>query len=107
MAFKGTDLHEWKDIATDLKMIPASLRPIAKEEFILRPSKALRSDANEIHMGFRDAYASVRHTVLEALYSITGWNSEWLIVFTGHSLGGALATVAAFETANRCNFNSL
>eukprot|EP00210_Caulerpa_lentillifera_P003485 g3325.t1 len=101
VAFKGTDVTEFKDIITDLKMLPGSLDPLSKDEFILRPSQVLQRDENRIHMGFRDAYASVRESILEIVYSITGWNKDWLVVLTGHSLGGALATVAAFETANR------
>jgi len=39
--------------------------------------------------------------LLEGIYSTTGWSDDWLIVVIGHSLGGAVATLAAYELANR------
>eukprot|EP00210_Caulerpa_lentillifera_P002840 g2714.t1 len=101
VAFKGTDVSEWKDVVTDLKFCKASLTPMAKGDSILTPSRVLRDDDNKVHMGFRDSYVSVRESILEAIYSVTRWSHDWLVVLTGHSLGGALATIAAFEVANR------
>ena len=59
--------------------------------------------AFRVHAGFLDAYASVRDVIFDALRSISaarrlGKPSEPLpVALTGHSLGGALATLAAFE----------
>lgn len=57
-----------------------------------------------VHKGFLDAYDSVRRTVFTLLDEITGSNDkdgQWRVIVTGHSLGGALATLAAYELAER------
>lgn len=58
------------------------------------------------HQGFMTAYFAVRDRLLETLSTFTGQQ----VVVTGHSLGGALATIAAldlqynFGRANDLNF---
>ena len=59
--------------------------------------------AFRVHAGFLDSYASVRDDIFEALRNVSaarrlGRPSAPLpVALTGHSLGGALATLAAFE----------
>lgn len=56
----------------------------------------------QVHTGFLGAYNSVREAVVEVLDDIVeGETQPWSLWITGHSLGGALATLAAHELAVR------
>lgn len=57
------------------------------------------NDTLKVHKGFYTAYLSVRDTLLAILYSITNQFNKWSIIVTGHSLGGSLATLAAYDLA--------
>jgi predicted lipase len=54
----------------------------------------------QIHAGFSIHYQRMRQAVLDATLPLAQKNPGYQIIFTGHSLGGALATIAAvdFET---------
>eukprot|EP00210_Caulerpa_lentillifera_P002842 g2716.t1 len=101
VGFKGTDLFQFTDLLTDIHLTPGTLEGMYKDVYELKPSAILCDPTTKVHSGFRNAYLSVRETVLETIHSICQWESDWLIIFTGHSLGGALATLAAYEVANR------
>lgn len=73
VAFRGTEPTQWDDIKADLKI------------------RKVKCPTGFVHRGFRDALNEVWDDV-----------SKWLkeqkredVFFTGHSLGGALATLAA------------
>lgn len=53
----------------------------------------------QVHRGFWTAYALVADRLLEA---IEGFGRKPLLI-TGHSLGGALAAIAALDLAGRCS----
>lgn len=57
-----------------------------------------------MHSGFLAAYDSVRSKVSRVVAQVTASRSAdnpWQVFITGHSLGGALATLAAYEMAGR------
>ena len=55
-----------------------------------------------MHGGFLAAYDSVRAKVIELVEAVleegkARVDGEWQVLCTGHSLGGALATLCAYE----------
>ncbi|KAL7625674.1 hypothetical protein AAE478_004895 [Parahypoxylon ruwenzoriense] len=62
-------------------------------EFIQVPCDLV--DGCLIHLGFKTAYDEIEEELLAALATARGAHPNYRIIFTGHSLGGAVATVAA------------
>jgi len=71
LAFRGTEKN-WRDVQTDIL------------------ARRVRTSSGRIHAGFRQAYESVRPEIEKSLKKI----GKLPLYITGHSLGGALATVA-------------
>ncbi|KAI0513628.1 hypothetical protein KFK09_009657 [Dendrobium nobile] len=97
VAFRGTEQAKWKDLLTDLMFLPAGLNP-----------ERLGGDFKQevqVHGGFLNAYDSVRSRLLMLIKLAIGYHEEhhlesmpkWNVYVTGHSLGGALATLLALE----------
>jgi hypothetical protein len=74
LAFRGTENKE-EDIRTDLKI------------------RFYQKRGADVHSGFMSAYKSIEVQIEHALRSIGGLP----LYITGHSLGGALATIAALK----------
>ncbi|GAX81322.1 hypothetical protein CEUSTIGMA_g8753.t1 [Chlamydomonas eustigma] len=119
VAFRGTEQVKWKDLITDLNLAPVSLNPEGIDEdrnlfFPLRLAKAIvPSDEVQVHGGFSSAYNSVRRQVVHLLDTLTtssgsdaaavsaSTSDSWRVMITGHSLGGALATICAYDLSVR------
>lgn len=57
-----------------------------------------------VHSGFLGAYDSVKAKIFRIVDQVTANRSPaqtWTVFVTGHSLGGALATLASYELAGR------
>ena len=55
----------------------------------------------QVHGGFLEAYDSVHAQVLRLVDDLTARGGGWRMLCTGHSLGGALCTLLAYELADR------
>ncbi|KAF3791287.1 putative feruloyl esterase A [Nymphaea thermarum] len=100
IAFRGTEQAKWKDLRTDLMLVPAGLNP-----------ERIGGDFKQeiqVHSGFLSAYDSVRNRILSLIRTSIGFvkdDSEetrptWHVYVTGHSLGGALSTLLALELSS-------
>ncbi|XP_057772152.1 uncharacterized protein LOC130991777 isoform X1 [Salvia miltiorrhiza] len=99
IAFRGTEQTRWKDLVTDLMLVPTGLNP-----------ERIGGDSTnevQVHSGFLSAYDSVRTRLITLIKQATGHRDDsveslptWHIYVAGHSLGGALATLLALELAS-------
>lgn len=99
VAFRGTEQTEFKDLLTDASLIPSR---IAAEDGTLAPSNQSMDEQSDpwVHSGFLRGYLSVASEVKEIVQQIVGQErNRWEILFTGHSLGGALTTLCAYDIA--------
>ncbi|XP_022761967.1 uncharacterized protein LOC111307901 isoform X5 [Durio zibethinus] len=99
IAFRGTEQARWKDLWTDLMLVPAGLNPE-------RIGGDFKQEV-QVHSGFLSAYDSVRIRIISLIKASIGYIDEiaeplhgWQVYVTGHSLGGALATLLALELSS-------
>eukprot|EP00271_Cylindrocystis_brebissonii_P010522 TRINITY_DN2671_c0_g3_i1.p1 TRINITY_DN2671_c0_g3~~TRINITY_DN2671_c0_g3_i1.p1 ORF type:complete len:706 (+),score=119.60 TRINITY_DN2671_c0_g3_i1:218-2119(+) len=112
VAFRGTEQTKLKDLVTDLNVAPVSFGPE-------RARGGNFSQEAMVHGGFLKAYDSVRVRVLALVKAIVSpskgmfcedKSDKWEIWVTGHSLGGALATLLSEEVltsrmARECRYH--
>ena len=99
VAFRGT--FQLKDALTNFSIKPSKLGDMREDHYTIKPTTYLQKGDIHVHGGYLNCYNSIREEILQLVYDITGWHSSWNVMVTGHSLGGALSTLAAFEFANR------
>ncbi|XP_043696882.1 uncharacterized protein LOC122647586 isoform X2 [Telopea speciosissima] len=98
VAFRGTEQVRWKDLRTDLMLAPTGLNPE-------RVGGDFKQEV-QVHSGFLSAYDSVRTRIMSLIKMAIGFVdgaevvNKWHIYVTGHSLGGALATLLALELSS-------
>ncbi|KAH8830094.1 alpha/beta-hydrolase [Flagelloscypha sp. PMI_526] len=90
LAYQGTDPFEFESVLTDLDILPDSLDTglfpgLAKEALV--------------HGGFQDAFKASSDQIFPVINNLIQEKGTKDIVVTGHSLGGALAQLAAMHMA--------
>jgi hypothetical protein len=103
VAFRGTESSQWKDLLTDAVLWPYSFDPKrdTQEGSAAIPNLMEVLKAPTAHWGFITGWRSVAPQILSLVHACTGGDRSWRVTMTGHSLGGALATISAHVFSQR------
>ncbi len=103
VSYRGTEQTAYKDLISDLNLIPTNVA--YDEGRLFKSDSTTDQDDAWVHRGFLEAFLSVTAEVREVVVQQIGGKEpgKWTVITTGHSLGGALSTLSAFELASKSN----
>jgi hypothetical protein len=98
VAFRGT--YSITNTVVDLSTVPQEYVPYpSPEDGGDKPPKEPKHKCNNctVHMGFLASWKSAREDVIPTLEQLVYYHPQYPIYLIGHSLGGAVAALAALE----------
>jgi predicted lipase len=101
ISFRGT--YSWRDLIIDLLFFQSTADWKSKIQDFLPQNNLLPSDLR-VHAGFELQYIRLRPKIINATAALADRYPDYQILFTGHSLGGSLATFAAVDFHDRYGF---
>lgn len=99
IAIQGTE--NITDNMSNLKIYSARKTAARVRDRELRKEAATYDFTGRVHAGWKHGWDCVEGATFLLVDRITGREPSWTVITTGHSLGGALATVAADAFASR------
>lgn len=105
IAFQGT--KELRDYMASLRALPPSTdpTPVYRHQYKIANSKGdqilTSRQPGYLNPGWKACWRSVEAAVFDIVDRVTQGDPWWTIYTTGHSMGGALSTVAAEALATR------
>ncbi len=112
VSFRGTEQIKLRDVLTDINLLQVEYNTasLTATPFDINAGEdssksTLKHEGKVVlvHRGFYAAFRSIQPALLQVISDLLQcekhWTREWSILVTGHSLGGALATLLSFELA--------
>jgi hypothetical protein len=92
VAFRGT--KSVSDVLTDVRVDKDKCTDICYTPFYLKQKMQYTNNDPMVHAGFHEMYGLMKYAVIEVVETYLKGDHKKEIIFTGHSLGGAVSILA-------------